>query len=201
PDNVLLPHKFQPTRTNPQPENASWNLGVGSWDFSPKVSDFGLAKVLDAGSSRTRSGAILGTPAYMAPEQARGGAVGPAADVYALGAVLYECLTGRPPFEGGAGWDVILQVLNSDPGPPSRWRPRLARDLDTVCLTALAKDPAERYPSAAALADDLDRFVAGEAITARPEPRWRKVGRAVRRRPLTAAAVVVLAATAALVAG
>src|SRR5262245_57717323 len=159
----------------------------------PKISDFGLAKLLDEEHVRTQSGSILGTPAYMAPEQAvgRGMAVGPRTDVYALGAILYECLTGRPPFVGATSWDVIVQVTSDDPVAPSRLRPRLARDLDTICLTALAKDPGRRYATAEDLAADLERFAAGEAIAARPESRVSKLARRLRKRPLTVAATLL----------
>jgi serine/threonine-protein kinase len=145
-------------------------------DGQPKIADFGLAKRLDAdaGSAapgpQTQSGAILGTPAYMAPEQAGGkrGAVGPAADVYALGAILYDLLTGRPPFRADNAVDVIFKVITEQPIPPRRIEPACPRDLEVVCLKCLNKDPARRYESAAALVGDLTRFLAGEPIRARP---------------------------------
>jgi hypothetical protein len=145
-------------------------------DGRPKVTDFGLAKWLgaDPGSTpsgpQTQSGAILGTPAYMAPEQTGGkrGSVGPAADVYALGAILYELLTGRPPFQADTQLDVILKVATEEPAPPRSLAPRCPRDLETVCLKCLQKDPARRYESAAELADDLARFLSGEPTRARP---------------------------------
>jgi serine/threonine-protein kinase len=138
-------------------------------DGTPKVSDFGLAKKLDASAGPTASGAIMGTPSYMAPEQAGGQSkvVGPPADVYALGAVLYECLTGRPPFKAATPLDTMLQVLSEEPVPPRLLQPGVPRDLETICLKCLEKEPAKRYRSAAALADDLGRYQNGESIQAR----------------------------------
>ncbi len=139
----------------------------------PHVSDFGLAKRLGADASLTQSGAIVGTPSYMAPEQARaptaGGrrAIGPACDVYSLGAILYQMLTGRPPFQAATPLDTILLVLEQDPVPPRVLNPRANPDLEMVALRCLQKAPAERYPSAAALADDLDAFGSGQPVSAR----------------------------------
>jgi hypothetical protein len=132
-------------------------------DGTPKVTDFGLAKRLDAEGHLTQSNAILGTPSYMAPEQAecRPRSVGPAADIYALGAMLYEMLTGRPPFLAETPLDTILQVVTDPPVPPSRLQPRVPADLEAICLKCLDKQPHRRYHSARALADDLDRFLAG----------------------------------------
>lgn len=138
-------------------------------DGTLKITDFGLARRID-GPSLTRSGARIGTPSYMAPEQAlgRAGAIGPAADVYALGAILYETLTGRPPFRAESASETERQVIGSEPVSLSRLNPRVPRDLETICLCCLQKEPARRYPSAAALADDLGRFERGEPIHARP---------------------------------
>jgi serine/threonine-protein kinase len=147
-------------------------------DGTPKVTDFGLAKKL-GGVGPTASGAALGTPSYMAPEQAgaRSNEIGPATDVYALGAVLYECLTGRPPFKAATQLDTMMQVVAEDPVPPSRLQSRVPRDLETICLKCLQKQPARRYGSASALADDLCRFLGNQPIQARPfgpfELAWR----------------------------
>src|SRR5262249_27665437 len=140
-------------------------------DGTPKVGDFGLAKlVVGEAAGQTQSGAILGTPSYMAPEQAAGRTkeVGPLTDVYALGAILYELLTGRPPFRGAPPMDTMMLVMGGEPVPPSRLNRKLPRDLETVCLKCLERDPARRYGSALALADDLGRFLAREPIQARP---------------------------------
>jgi serine/threonine-protein kinase len=165
---------------------------------TPKIADFGLAKQLggDAGGPaspyRTESGAILGTPAYMAPEQAAGGKdVGPAADVYALGAILYECLTGRPPFRAPTVLETLEQVRTEEPVPISRLQPKTPRDLQTICLKCLAKDPARRYGSAAALADDLARFLHGEPIVARPVSSLERMRKWARRKPALAALLAV----------
>jgi serine/threonine-protein kinase len=135
-------------------------------DGEPKVSDFGLAKRVDTGAGLTATGAVLGTPSYMAPEQAAGRKdVGPAADVYALGAILYELLTGRPPFHGPTPLDTILQVVSEDPTPPRERNPDVPRDLELICLKCLDKDPARRYRDAAELADELTRFLDGEPLS------------------------------------
>jgi WD40 repeat protein len=136
----------------------------------PKITDFGLAKQLEAeGDHLTRSGAIMGTPSYMAPEQAEGKTkrIGPATDIYALGAILYECLTGRPPFKAQTPLDTILQVVSEEPVPPRILQRKVPRDLETICLKCLEKKAEQRYASARALADDLRRFLDGEPIHAR----------------------------------
>jgi serine/threonine-protein kinase len=158
-------------------------------DGTPKVSDFGLARRIEGEAGLTRTGAAVGTPSYMAPEQARGEAraVGPATDVYALGAILYECLTGRPPFRAETATATLQQVLGDEPVPPGRLNPRAPRDLETICLKCLEKEPRRRYPSAAALADDLRRFGHGEPIAARPAGWLERAAKWVRRRPAAAA--------------
>jgi tetratricopeptide (TPR) repeat protein len=190
PANILLSSKFQVPSSKSEA-----NLELGTWNLEPKVADFGLAKQQSVASHLTQSGAILGTPSYMAPEQAAGDgkAVGPATDVYALGAILYEALTGRPPFRAASAMDTVMQVLKEDPVPPSRLQPKLPRDIETICLKCLAKNPEQRYASAAALADDLGRFLAGELILARPAAPWAKAWKWSRRHPARAAVLFILA--------
>jgi WD40 repeat protein/serine/threonine protein kinase len=170
----------------------------------PKITDFGLAKLTVGGSDQTRSGAVLGTPSYMAPEQAGGKTreVGKAADIYGLGAILYELLTGRAPFRGETVTDTLQQVLLDEPVPPRRLQAKVPRDLETICLKCLEKDPRRRYDSAAALAEDVRRFLAGEPILARPTSRWQLAWKWARRKPAAAALMVVsLAALTGLLAG
>ncbi len=162
---------------------------------TPYVTDFGLAKRVEGDVHHTRTGGIVGTPAYMAPEQARSEKVlTTAVDVYGLGAVLYDLLTGRPPFRAATVIDTILQVLEKEPEPPSKHHPQVDRDLETICLKCLGKDPARRYGSAEALAEDLDRWLAGEPIHARPVGKMERAVKWTRRNPVLAgmAAAVVL---------
>lgn len=149
---------------------------------TPKIADFGLAKRLDADISHTQTGAVLGSPSYMAPEQAEGRvrAIGPATDVYALGAILYELLTGRPPFVGASLLETLDQVRSHEPAPPQTLQPTVPQDLATICLKCLMKKPAERYESADALAQDLQCFLNGEPISARSANLLDQVGRLVR---------------------
>jgi serine/threonine protein kinase len=161
-------------------------------DGTPKITDFGLAKRLDSPGGQTASGDIVGTPSYMAPEQAGGNTreVGPATDVYALGAILYELLAGRPPFQAATPLDTVLQVLHDEPVPPRQLQPRTPRDLGTICLKCLAKAPGKRYPSAADLADDLRRFLDNKPIRARPVRAWERAWKWAKRRPTLAALLV-----------
>jgi len=172
-------------------------------DGVPKVADFGLARGIDEGPGLTRTGSRLGTPSYMAPEQARGdgAARGPACDVHALGAMLYEVLTGRPPFRADTAAETERQVIAQDPLPPSRLEAAVPRDLETICLTCLRKDPHRRYASAALLAADLRRFLAGEPVSARPLGLLARLGRRVRRNPLATALTLTALALVALAAG
>ena len=166
-------------------------------DGTAKITDFGLAKKLDeVGQGRTRTGAIVGTPSYMAPEQAEAKKdVGPAADVYALGAILYECLVGRPPFHAATSLDTVLQVISEDPVPPRRLNSKVPRDLEVACLKCLSKDPRARYPRAADLADDLHRYLDGEPIRARPAGIFRRTWRTARKKPIYALLAVLISAS------
>jgi WD40 repeat protein/tRNA A-37 threonylcarbamoyl transferase component Bud32 len=169
---------------------------------TPKVTDFGLAKRLNRGSDLTPSQAVMGTIAYMAPEQAEGKvkAVGTPADVYGLGAILYECLTGQPPIQAESDLRALSKLLHEDPPPPHRLNPAVPRDLEAVCLKCLQKEPGKRYASALELADDLGRFLKGEPTLARPAGAWRRAVKWVRRRPaLAALAMTSLVAVCALV--
>jgi WD40 repeat protein len=184
PGNVLLEWRAAPTGTP-----------------VPHVADFGLARLLDQDSAVTRSCDLVGTPSYMAPEQASGGAAGitTTTDVYGLGAILYALLTGRAPFAGSTVLETLEQVKGRDPNPPRQLNLGVDRDLETICLTCLAKDPRKRYSSALALADDLENWLAHRPIAARPATTLERLAKWVRRRPAAAAfaglaAVVVLAA-------
>src|SRR5262249_24555743 len=170
-----------------------------------KISDFGLAKLLTgepgaAAADQTQSGAVVGTPRYMAPEQAEGKRqeVGPAADIYALGTILYELRTGRAPFRAESTLGILLLVRAEEPVPPVRLRPGMPRDLETICLKCLQKEPRQRYHSAGALANDLHRCVAGEPIQARPVRTWERAVKWARRRPAVAALLASVVGVTAL---
>jgi WD40 repeat protein/serine/threonine protein kinase len=164
-------------------------------DGTPKITDFGLARRLEGGAGLTLSGVTLGTPSYMAPEQARGQsrAVGSAADVYSLGAVLYETLTGRPPFRAESAGETVHQLLTQDPVPPSRLNGKVPRELETICLMCLRKEPARRYASAAELSADLRRFLRHEPIMAKPIGPMGRLSHWVRRHPGLAASLSAVA--------
>ena len=164
---------------------------------NPRVTDFGLAKRVQGESGLTGSGQIMGTPSYMPPEQAGGerGGVGPAADVYSLGATLYALVTGRPPFQAATAMDTVLMVIGDEPVSPRRLNASIPRDLETICLKCLEKEPGRRYTSAAFLAEDLRRFLAGEPILARPVGSMERLRKWARRRPAAAALVSVSSLT------
>lgn len=169
-------------------------------DGQPHLTDFGLAKLLEKGSTITRTIAVLGTPAFMSPEQAAGRTknLTTAADVYGLGAVLYEILTGQPPFAGGTTMETVRKVLDEEPKRLSAQNPQVDRDLETICLKCLEKDPFRRYGSAEAMADDLERWLRHEPIVARPVGAWKRTAKWTRRNP--AVAVLIVTALVALVA-
>ena len=166
----------------------------------PFVTDFGLAKLLDAQSQATQSGVIAGTPGYMPPEQAAGrvAEIGPRSDVYSLGAILYELLAGRPPFRAESPLDTLVQVIESEPTSLRAVNPRVPRELELICQRCLEKSPDARYPSSAAMAEDLDRFLKGDAVEARPRGVWQQARRWARREPALASRLIGLAICAAV---
>jgi serine/threonine protein kinase len=197
PANILLAVASCQLPVVSKKDRVSSALTTDNWQLTttPKITDFGLAKRLDQPAGTTRAGAVMGTPSYMAPEQAEGKneAIGPGVDIYALGAVLYEALTGRPPFQGETTFDTLEQVRLREPVPPSRLQPRIPRDLETICLKCLEKDPHRRYANALSLAEDLHRFLAGEPILARPSSLWSHSIKWARRKPAVAALLAVSA--------
>jgi len=202
PANILLKDEGREARgegREPTGENGAISpLGSRLSSLTPKISDFGLAKRLKDKGNQTNSAIVMGTPSYMAPEQAGGSArsTGPATDVYALGALLYEMLTGRPPFKGESPLDTLQLVQSVEPVPPGRLQPRVPRDLETICLKCLEKETSRRYGSALSLAEDLGHFRKGEPIAARPAAAVERTWRWCRRQPALAA---LLAAVALLV--
>jgi tetratricopeptide (TPR) repeat protein len=195
PANILLQRRSETPLSKCEQESscAAGDLGFRISEWEPRVTDFGLAKQLDGNSRPTKTGAILGTPSYMAPEQAegRGEAIGPATDVYALGAILYELLTGRPPFLGDTPLETLRQVISEEPVSITRLQARVPRDLETICSKCLRKEPAQRYATSAALGEDLRRFLASEPILARPVPFWARGLKWVARHPTAAGLIVV----------
>jgi WD40 repeat protein len=206
PGNILLASGVRSPSsvvTDQQTPAADYGLRTTDFGLTPKIADFGLAKLLarEAGlSNQTQTGAIVGTANYMAPEQAGGepGRVGPPADIYALGVILYELLTDRTPFQGDSALDVLLRVRTEEPLSPGRLRRKVPRDLETICLKCLQKEPGKRYPSAGALAEDLRRFLAGQPIQARPIRSWDRVVKWARRRPAVAALLAAVMLVTAL---
>ncbi|HEX3152200.1 MAG TPA: protein kinase [Gemmataceae bacterium] len=195
PGNILLANAESKSENTVVSETLHTALRTSHSAFRPLVADFGLAKRMDASAGLTRTGDILGTPAYMAPEQASGvvSKLGPGVDVYALGAILYEALTGRPPFQSPDPINTLMMVLSMDPISPRQLQPRLPRDIETICLKCLEKLPRKRYASAADLANDLHRFLEGRPIIARPTRFWEKGLKWAKRRPTMAALLVVSA--------
>ncbi|MCX7009528.1 MAG: protein kinase [Kiritimatiellaeota bacterium] len=149
------------------------------------MTDFGLAMMLERGGDKDKPIAVAGTPNYMAPEQAAGAGalIGPSTDVYCLGAVLYHLLTGRPPFDSSSTVETLVQVMESDPARPRALKPDIPIELELICQRCLEKKPADRYPTADALADDLERFLHGEAIETPPPDLWHRLQSWARRQP------------------
>ncbi len=197
PANILIAH-FE--TSNYRIRALTDEFGLNPPDFclgTPKITDFGVAKQMHDTSGQTESGMILGTPSYMAPEQAEGRSsrVGPPADVYGLGAILYEMLTGRPPFVAESNMETVLQLFQTEPVAPSKLQPKTPRDLETICLKCLQKDPRRRYACAEELADDLQRFLSSETIQAKPPTLAEQLWKWSKRSPAiaTLSACMVLA--------
>lgn len=204
PANILLAAKDGNPSAEDEPDRPVTHFHVSL--YVPKVADFGIAKRLDEDTGRTREGDVIGTPSYMAPEQAGGkrDEIGPRTDVYSLGVVMYEMLTGRVPLQGPTTLDTLLMVRTEEPVSPRRLQPGIPRDLDTICMKCLQKEPARRYASADALADDLHRFATGKPILARRITAWERLWKWAKREPgvagLAAALVLVVAVAFVLVA-
>ncbi|MGD0093067.1 MAG: protein kinase, partial [Planctomycetota bacterium] len=206
PSNIMLELARGGSSSGDGKPGSSTNLGLPAEDRAlgePLVMDFGLAKDVTKDSSLSQSGQVMGTPAYMPPEQAEGRIkdVGPRSDVYSLGAILYEMLTGRVPFTGENAMQVLRAALNDEPLPPRRITPAVPRDLETICLKCLEKAPPKRYVSAQALAEDLGRWLKDEPIVARASRPWEKAAKWARRRPAAAALIVVSAVALAVLLG
>jgi WD40 repeat protein len=211
PANILLGGvRGQGSGVSEGTKDGACSLTPDAWPLTPKIADFGLAKICDVDQHRatlpgmpagadapTCTGVVLGTPRYMAPEQAEGGLaeVGPATDGYGLGVILYEVLAGRPPFQGGSDLATLQLVRSEEPVPLCRLRPDVPRDLEAICLKCLEKEPRKRYPSAAELEADLRRFLRSEPTKARPLGAGRRAWKWARRRPTAAALVAVSALT------
>ncbi len=190
PANVLLQKDGERSRTAESTKSLSDVSSLsGQMPFFPRITDFGLAKRLDGDSQMTRTGQVMGTPSYMPPEQARGdiSQVGPLADVYSLGATLYALLVGRPPFQAASVLETLKQVLEQEPISPRSLNAAVDKDLETICLKCLEKDPEKRYGSARELAEDLDRFLRGHPISARPVGKVERLWRWCRRNRALAA--------------
>ena len=193
PSNVLLQRSASPGRSSPRPGLTAEDP-VDPASIVPRIADFGLARLMDQPADQTQSGHPLGSPPYMSPEQAEGriSAMGPATDIYGLGAILYSLLVGRPPFRAETPALTIRQVIEDEPVAPRKLRPGLPRDLETICLTCLHKSPERRYASAAALREDLNRWLEGQPIHARPVSSSERAFKWARRRPAIAALSVFL---------
>jgi WD40 repeat protein len=199
PANILLARKDELKSEDSEAPGSDSSFAFHLSSFIPKVADFGIAKRLSSDPGETREGDVLGTPSYMAPEQAGGKSdqIGPMTDVYSLGVVLYEMLTGRVPLQGPTTLDTLLMVRNEEPVPPRHLQPGIPRDLETICLKCLQKEPGRRYGTAEHLAADLRRFLDGKPILARRTPAWERAWKWARREPriagLSTALVLVIA--------